>query len=370
MFSFREIRKLSKIEVARKEYKTNQEIVKELKEPLKNVKWSNKNFIWDNFIFYKIIGMNPYIEIKDKKYYVIINNIYIQIKEQSYFEILFVDKIKKYMKDWFDDQEFLRDDIIYFENNYLDKTNKLYRIDMKIKVSDTKFIAVEYFEKYHYDIDNIDLRNEESRLLHILNKNEIVKIFIFWTTKLTDKKYFNKFIKEVYNTINIYKNIDDEEFWIVREINNYVKNYTLSKCFFEAYNNNNEPIIDLDEINSLIKFKDDEYKEKHYEKFINDIKLLTENDLSIDIDIDDGDSDVEIIEETKTELYYSNNKLSLNGLWRYLKIDSDYLVDIFEEQKIINLSINITKGFIDGLKTQKKILEDNNYNKIVGLHDY
>jgi len=133
MFSFREIRKLSKIEVARKEYKTNQEIVKELKEPLKNVKWSNKNFNWDSFVFYKIIGMNPSIEIKDKKYYVIINNIYIQIKEQSYFEILFVDKIKKYMKDWFDDQEFLRDDIIFFENNYLDKTNKLYRIDIVSK---------------------------------------------------------------------------------------------------------------------------------------------------------------------------------------------------------------------------------------------
>jgi len=237
-------------------------------------------------------------------------------------------------------------------------------------VSETKYIAVEYFEKYHYDIDNIDLRNEESRLLHILNKNEIVKIFIFWTTKLNNTKYFNKFIKEVCNTIHIYKNIDDEEFWIVREINNYIKNYTLSKCFFEAYNNNNDPVIDLDEINSLIKFKDDEYKEKHYEKFINDVKLLTENDLSIDIDIDDDDSDVEIIEETKKEVYCSNNKLSLNGLWRYLKIDSDYLVDIFEEQKIINLSINITKGFIDGLKTQKKILEDNNYNKIVGLHDY
>jgi hypothetical protein len=88
---------------------------------------------------------------------------------------------------------------------------------------------------------------------------------------------------------------------------------------------------------------------------------------NIEISLENESDDEEIIE---CKIYYLDNKLSLIGLWHYLKINREYLSSIDEEHKIIMLSVNITKGFIDGLKNQKKILEDNNYNKIFGLGDF
>jgi hypothetical protein len=271
MFNWREVQQYSKIAVDKKEYKTNYDIKNDLIEPLKTVKWSNKKFTWNNYNFYRIIGFEPMVRKTETRCYVIMDNNYLQISEQSFFEINFLLNMKKFQKDWFDDEGFVNNDIIYSESKEIDKTCTFYRVDIKIKVSDYKFITIEFL-----NIDNCELRNEESRILQILNKNSIAKVFVFWTAKLDDKKYFKKFIKEVCKTIENYKNIDDEEYFCIQEINKYIGNKLLSKCLFDAYQNKDEPIIEIEELNNIIQFKDDDSKQKHLTDFETTILLLND----------------------------------------------------------------------------------------------
>jgi hypothetical protein len=102
-----------------------------------------------------------------KKEIILDKLIKISIKEQDYFYISFVINLYnyKYKKDsYFKDNWFLSDgylNTIYMEAETPIKTfcekNKLYRVDVFIKLFENNYIVIDYFEKHHHKVDDIDL---------------------------------------------------------------------------------------------------------------------------------------------------------------------------------------------------------------------
>ena len=86
-------------------------------------------------------------------------------------------------------------------------------------------------------------------------------------------------------------------------------------------------------------------------------------------DSDDLDNE-KIINNNSITTYINNNKLSLKGLTRYLKINKMYLSSIKEEENILDFYTNITKGFVFGLKKQRNTLLELEDNRIIGLYNY
>ena len=116
---------------------------------------------------------------------------------------------------------------------------------------------------------------------------------------------------------------------------------------------------------------------------MNDVKELIEytNNLIESNNIDDIDFDALSLNEsddtneiisTKSLItdYINENKLSMKGLTRYLKVNRSYLENIGAEEALLNFHTNITRGFVDGLQKQRNTLRNLEENRIIGLYNY
>lgn len=393
MLSIREIKHFSRLnKITEQNVKDKQFILNELK----NVDWykSIKRIEYNTWLFYKNNNYNIYLDIERKRtrnnYLLIIEDVKIKIRIQDFFFLKFIKKLKKkkLLQDWVIDNYIDINKILIEEPIITNKSSKEYRVDYLLHISNNNYICIEFFENAHKKKDDPDFKLEKNRIYSILhdsdNGNRYKKILffgIYWESKIEDTICFKKFVNDIYSKIIEYKNIDDERLWCIDGIKKYVDNDILANCLYDAYKNENTPVIDINEINNVIQFKNNQCKVKHFDEFKLNIKELIDSE-SIDIEDDlvnnicsldlDSESDSELskIPNITISEYYENNKLSLKGLTRYLKVKKDFLIDIKEEEKLLNFYTNITKGFIEGLTTMRQSLVNLEQNKIIGLYNF
>jgi hypothetical protein len=339
-----------------------------------------KRLNYNTWIFYDIYNFNIKITKKKKKYFLEISKIPIPIRVQDYFYVKFMKlwmEKEDIKNNWLNDDNYIDDDKILIEK--LIKThegNKNYRIDYLINISNNNYIAIEFFENYHNNKDDIDYKKEKNRIHSIINDNDsdIINILCFGIFKeenLDNTEKLQEFVDEVYKRYIEYQYIDDERQYCIDGINKYINNKIFSESIYDA-KESNKCVISFDTINEVINWKNEKYKNKHSTEFINKINKLTTN---IDKDISDLninlDEDKEIKPDIKLNVtdFYEDNKLSLKGLNRYLKINEEYLIDIFEEEKLLEINTQIMIGMVDGLKNQRNTILNMNNNRIFGLDD-
>lgn len=351
---------------------------------LKSENWSKGERVsYNTWLYYKNNNYDPELEKNKKKHYIIFNQIKVKIRIQDFFFIKVMDELlkNKYMDKWINPYGYIENDRINIEKTIsTHKKNKNYRPDYTIKISKNNYFCIEFFEDSHYNQDDPDLKKEKNRIYSILHSSDddTKKLFfaIYWEKHLLDEKYFNNFVKTIYKKIKEYEDIDDEKKWCIKGINKCIKNKIISESIYNSHDDENKTVIDIDEINKVIGFRDDKSRNSHYTKFIKDIDELINfdnneiDDLDLhELDLDDLDDEIEKKKNLVTD-YIKDNKLSLKGLNRYLKIDRKYLINIREEENLLRFQTNITKGFVYGIKKQRDSLLNLQNNKILFIDDY
>lgn len=367
-------------------------------EKLKNVDWfkSNKRIEYNTWLYYKNYGYNPELisetntELNTTKYYIKLNEVMINIRIQDYFFIKFMIKFikKKNIKSWLCDGYLLNDKVLVEYPLMTHKYEKNYRIDYLFHISDNNYLSIEFFENAHRCKDDPDFKKEKNRIYSIIhdsdNRYKKVLFFgIYWETKLFNDQYFKNFIKTIYNKIKEYKDIDNERVWCIAGINKYINNDIISESIYDSYEDKNNAVIDINQINKVIGFKNSICMEYHYKEFIDGVNELVNyyNDIQqsetcnvdlskLDLDESDSDNDTKInIRKYFVTDYINDNKLSLKGLMRYLKINKNYLANAGAEESLINFYNNIIQGFVFGLKKQRNTLLNLEDNRILGIYD-
>jgi len=356
-------------------------------DKLKEINLQNtfKRLHYNTFIFYDLYGFDIKTTKKKKIHYIEISKILIPIRVQDYFHIKFMKlwlEKEKIKNTWLNDDNYIDDDKILIEK--LMKThngNKQYHIDYLINISNNNYIAIEFFENHHSKIDDPDYKLEKNRIYSILNDNDSNSINILCFGIYKEENLYNtdklqEFIDEVYKRYIDYQYIDDEREYCINGINNYINNKIFSQSIYDA-KESNKCVISIDTINEVINWKSEKYKNKHSLQFIKKIKKLTSDnkdndDCELDSIVDFHEKNNKYKKEDikfNVNDFYEDNKLSLKGLNRYLKIDEEYLIDIFEEEKLLEMNKQIMVGMVDGLKNQRNAILNMNNNRIFGLDD-
>lgn len=209
---------------------------------------------------------------------------------------------------------------------------------------------------------------------------KFVKFFIFWEKNIKDDININNYIDKIIKIIIDYDNIDNEDVWIINEINKTINNEDISKALYISSKDPNNKVLDLNNISKIPHWKNKKSKEKYNKEFINlttnyekeQNKNLTENcedDLLEGLD-DNNDEETEKNNENNKEInvLLKNNNLSLEGLTLYLNnINLNYLTDITEKIRLNSIQSNINKAFINfHINARNKLIEIND-NRIDGL---
>lgn len=222
---------------------------------------------------------------------------------------------KKILKELFNE-----DGIIGLEIEKSTKYSNLKtRIDFLLSINNRK-IVFEFLEEYHKKEEktNSDYQANKVSIMYMGSlKDEIIHVAFFWYDKISNK-YINKRFNNIYKIIKDYYLIDNEEKYIIKQINKYINNKKLSKLLFNAYKNENKPILDITKINELFMIN-----KNIFNRFLRRIELIktkiNSNDF-FDSDSDDSDDEIEIDDD----IYYieKNKKIFLtnNGLSLYLHI--------------------------------------------------
>ncbi len=355
--------------------------------PFHNWNKAGHKFHWNNYVFFVKVGYDVQISYDSEKAFIFLDDKRIPIKLQDYFHLLFVNKMKKYKitKKWFED-DYLLKSIITIEDRIKTDLNKIYRTDMMIKVDETKYVCIEFFEKHHYDIDDLDFVKERNRMLNILYNNnnqdrQIVHFSVFWSQYLTDEKYIDAFIKNIIKVINEYTDVSYERKWCIDAMNKYINDRQLTEIFYDSFKDKNKPLIEFDDFtNLLITWKDNDAKNKYIKEFKKYIESLNKDyegkTVNDDLDFLESDSTEGKLELSDTDkvitpIYYESNKLTYNGLFEFISnLSVKYLVDHRCKSKLNQLFKNITTGFIEGIQERQKQLNSLNDNKIYGLEHY
>ena len=172
-----------------------------------------------------------------------------------------------------------------------------------------------------------------------------------------------------------------------------INNKKLCNLIYDAYINKNEPTIDIDYINKIIKFKNENAKKKYLKYFISFMENCYDfyvSELTANEDIDnlyddsDNDSNDEDSDDSNNENYHDSNiiskseylkeyfvenKLTLKGFQYYInELKFEYLINIKQRCFLINFNYNILNGFIDGMREQFNELKNiSSEKKIYGI---
>lgn len=319
------------------------------------------------------------------------------LKENNHDEI--VDELFYYI----DSEPFVREDKITFETTEKTSGGNL-RTDMAFIIDNSK-IVVEYLENHHDRDKLIDHEVDRSRALRLLHDNKnisskIVHMAFFWEKDLVDPNKnkssfgstkFKEFVNHVCKKIVDYYMISDENRYCINKLTEITGNETLSEQFYLAHNSQNEPVVKLDAIESLINWaKPTNIKTKiekqWYNVFVDRVKKIQGEKSLVNkvsqktfsaFDSDDEESE----ESSKSQLinihcpvelvYYEikNNEIYLthNGLHLYLGFDPAYLTNMLEYERINKFYRDITSGLINAIKDFRKIQMDLSSQLIYGL---
>ncbi len=380
--SINQIKLYSKIKIP-KSIDHIDDIQKYLLSEYKNCNWNKANcrFDYNNYLINLKLKFNTELSY-DKTYkhpILKIENIEIPIKKQDFFHIYIIKKLKKYKivtNNWFDDEGYLDTNFFSIEDRHkIKNTKKIYRTDMKIKLTETKYLCIEFFENYHNKINDNDFQYEKNRIYKILFDNDnqdkiIVHFAIFWESNLFENNKVKQFIKHIIKKIEDYNNIEDEHESCINSINKFIGSRILSENLYNSFLDKNKPIIKIETINNLIKWKKKDSHKKYLKNFINFIEELEklENNKNDDDDFLFLDNNEIINNTNEKEIYYQDNYLTWYGLSNYLNnIDITFLENCLAKKDINDLATNITNGFITGIKEKHDLIISLNKNLIYGF---
>lgn len=294
-----------------------------------------------------------------------INKINIPIMNQYSFsydllEILYNNKSIK--KKYFDNK--------YIDNNFMsiESTQERfncskYRIDIKFTFENNISFGVEYLEEHHmYDYEYQIRRAAELRMKYNIKK----WIFVWQKKYLSDDDYKKSVFKEIIRTIKKLEIINDEETYIINELNKYIYNKSFSKILYTAFTNENIPILSKNDIIELLDIKKSRVTSL-FDKVHKQIDKINVQEIDIEFsdeeesEIEDIDNDI-YYEEKDDNTYYSNhglfvilNKVSEKDFTsqdKYifcLKLQNKIAKCAFESiKKIRKMELDIDKQFMWG----------------------
>lgn len=377
-----QIKFYSKVPIPKSYTKIN-DIKEFLLSKYKDCNWNkaNSHFNYNNFLINFKLKFNTVLSYdkKDKSPILNIENIEIPIRKQDFFHIYMITKLKKNKKlknDWFDDDGYLDTNFFSIEDKHKIKNTEIfYRTDMKIKLTETKYLCVEFFEHYHKKLNDNDFQYEKNRIYKMLFDNDnqdkiIVHFAIFWEHDLFEDDKVKEFIKHIIKKIEDYNNIEDEHESCINAINKFIGSRILSENLYNSFLDKNKPIIKFETINNLIKWKEkNSHKEylKNFINFIEELKNLGNNKNDDDDFIFLGNNET-INNSCEKEIYYQDNYLTWYGLSHYLNnIEIIFLENCLAKKNINDLATNITNGFITGIKEKHDLIISLNKNLIYGF---
>lgn len=306
----------------------------------------------------------------NKSYLELKNNTKFFIRKQDEFHFLLVCSIYDYLKknehdelldEFFietEDDLFVNESLVQIECSEKTKDGNHYRTDMSFTINSKK-IVVEYLEKQHERDKDLDYPFEKTRAFNLLfnNKsvnNEIVHISYFWDRNYGDKKYYKNFVTKLCKLMVDYWDISDKDKYTIRKLTKIVGSESLAKQIYKAHTNKNKPIIDIDDINSIINWKKSNSNELWYVEFKNIIKNYIDEvnknkQVSAFDDSDDEESDDknEITSDKFYQVIDNQIYLTQSGLHLYISVEKDYLNDYTEYFRLRKFYEDITQGLVD-----------------------
>jgi hypothetical protein len=306
----------------------------------------------------------------NKSYLELKNNTKFNIRKQDEFHYHLVFSIFNYLKKYkhtellneffveTDDDLFVNERLVQIESFEKTKDGNHYRTDMSFSINSKK-IVVEYLEKQHERDKDLDYPFEKTRALNLMfnNKsvnNEIVHISYFWDRQYDDKKYYKNFVTKLCKLMIDYWDISDKDKYSIRKLTEIVKSESLAKQIYKAHTNRNKPIIDIDDINSIINWKKSNSNELWYNEFKDKVKNyvdeINKNNQASAFD-DSDDEETNDKNEITSDNYYQDidNQVYLtqSGLHLYISVEKDYLEDYIEYFRLRKFYGDITQGLVD-----------------------
>ena len=177
MYSYGEIKRFCKfnIEIKKEDINTTKKLFNYLKKILfdksKEIKFKFFKFDYNNLIFYKNIGFKDiFIQLDDNNcaFIQFDKQIKIYMKNESYFAIELTLFLKSKYPEWFDDENNMLIDenkIIYDKNFNCDDITS--RPDFLIEIEEGYCCIIEFFEKFHNNINDPILLNEKNLSVQI-----------------------------------------------------------------------------------------------------------------------------------------------------------------------------------------------------------
>jgi len=357
---------------------------------------------YNNIIAFTELGYNIDVKYTNKEAYILFNNnMKIPIKKQDYFQYIFIQKLYSYSIKYTNSSgyRFLRK---YFNDKYtndeyykMEDAFKLpyhkggYRIDFLLHLEDKDiegnqyWYIIEFFETAHLKKTDPDFSIEKNRLnsLKCDNPNtnkEYGSIAIFWEKFLDDSVYFNNWIKHIIRTIKSFQNINNREYWCIKELKRIVGEKELAKMIYNSSKKENIPCISLEALDSLVLYNcNKNEKTKLHKLFFANCnerskysKVKNTNDIDLSCDTDSPDYEFDIITD-EAIIYYEekdNILLSNHGLYLYFSIINSNLVTT---TRCITFLTDISKALVIAIEKQRdNILSMTRLNNIAyGLED-
>jgi hypothetical protein len=387
---------------------------------------------YNNIIAFTELGYDIDIQFLNKKAYILFKNIIntnmrqvcIPIKKQDYFQYKFIRRLYQYSirtdKKYKDHYNFLQK---YFNHKYTnDEYYKMedaniinygkggYRIDFLLHLENKDshgkqyWYIIEFFELAHLKKTDPGFSIEKNRLnsLRCDNSNtnkEFASIAIYWERFLDNKEYFTKWCKYIITIIKSFQNINNEEYWCIKELHKTVElDKNFAKMIYDSSQYKNNPVIPLDRLDKVIfpkSLKNKSIDKLHKLFFDNCSKrtkfknnIIENNDnillLSDGLDISDDDMtqgasqyDYErnILQPVIEIIYYkiddSNNiNLTDSGLTLYISIINSQ-PDLVKNNIWIEHQTKINNALVTAIKKQRdNMLSITTLNNIAyGLED-
>jgi len=361
-------------------------------------------------------GTKFYIRNQDQFHYALVSELHGWFEKHSRPDII---------SDLFylnDGMPFVNEDKITIETTEKTSGGHL-RTDMAFYVRGYK-IVVEYLENQHDQDKLMSHEFDRVRALRLLGDTNvqsyrIAHIAFFWQKHLWSKETkrytfnigkFYEFVEHIGQTILDYYLISNEDAYCINKLTQITGNQSLSEQIYAAHSSPNEPVINLEILESLFKWGKHpnpkvSMEKVWYAEFVDRIKKMqgeilalkasqNKNLSAFDSMFDDSDSDAESDMELDSDniscitagsdlagptlkipddklVYYQvkDREIYLThfGLHVYIDMGPKYLSSMYEYFKIRKFYNDITSGLIDAIKELRAIKESYQSNQIYGL---
>jgi hypothetical protein len=338
-----------------------------------------------NFSYFELENdFQFYIRKQDEFHFILVCGIYKYLKKNKHNELLeefFIETNEDLIVD---------PNLVHIETSEKTKDGNHYRTDMSFEIKSkhdgkSRIIVVEYLEKQHERDKDLDYPFERHRALNLMfgNKStdkEIVHISYFWDRKYNDEKYFKTFVKKICKLMVDYWDIADKDKYSIRKLTEIVKNKTLAEQLYLAHTNRNEPVVNIEVLESIINWnknlqikKGSTVSRLWYNEFVDKVKKYVfefnkANKVIDDFDDFDDDDDNDFDNDDDNDNDNSNNSkdsknmvthekfykvigdeiyLTQAGLHLYISVEQNYLTDISEYFKLRKFYEDITQGLVD-----------------------